>query len=147
MVFYYQTGGTMADIALFLNVLFVLGVLAGFQGTLTLPGIAGLILTVAIAVDANVLIFERIREELHTGKTLTAAIDTGYSIAFKGAIFDSNFTAFITGVILYQFGTGPVKGFALTLMIGIIASVFSAVVVSRVIIDMMTNRGKIVKFG
>jgi SecD/SecF fusion protein len=146
MVLYYSTGGTMADIALLLNILFVLGVLAGFQGTLTLPGIAGLILTVAIAVDANVLIYERIREESVTGKTLTAAIDAGYTRAFT-AIFDSNLTAFITGVILYQFGSGPVQGFALTLMIGIVASVFSAVVVSRVIIDILMERGVHVSFG
>jgi preprotein translocase subunit SecD len=146
MVMYYSTGGTMADIALFLNILFVLGVLAAFQGTLTLPGIAGIILTVAVAVDANVLIFERIREESVTGKTLYAAIDAGYTRAFT-AIFDANFTAFITGVILFQFGTGPVQGFALTLMIGIVASVFSAVVVSRVIIEMILERGHTVNFG
>ncbi len=146
MIVYYRTGGTMADIALLLNILFVLGVLAGFQGTLTLPGIAGLILTVAIAVDANVLIYERIREESVTGKTLSAAIDAGYKRAFT-AIFDSNLTAFITGVILYQFGSGPVQGFALTLMIGIVASVFSAVVVSHVIINVLVERGKHVGFG
>ena len=146
MLVYYSTGGTMADIALLLNLLFVLGVLAGFQGTLTLPGIAGIILTMGIAVDANVLIFERIREESVTGKTLAAAIDAGYTRAFT-AIFDSNLTAFITGVILYQFGTGAVQGFALTLMIGIVASVFSAVVISRVIIEMLLERGKIINFG
>ena len=146
MIFYYSTGGTMADIALLLNILFVLGVLAGFHGTLTLPGIAGLILTVAIAVDANVLIYERIREESVTGKTLAAAIDAGYTRAFS-AIFDSNLTALITGIILYQFGSGPVQGFALTLMIGIIASVFSAVVVSRVIIGILLERGIHVNFG
>jgi SecD/SecF fusion protein len=146
MIMYYSTGGTMADIALFLNILFVLGVLAAFKGTLTLPGIAGIILTVAVAVDANVLIYERIREESVTGKTLTAAIDAGYTRAFT-AIFDANLTAFITGVILYQFGTGPVQGFALTLMIGIVASVFSAVVVSRVIIELLIERGKHVSFG
>lgn len=146
MVIYYSTGGTMADIALFLNILFVLGVLAAFKGTLTLPGIAGIILTVAVAVDANVLIYERIREESVTGKTLTAAIDAGYTRAFT-AIFDANLTAFITGVILYQFGTGAVQGFALTLMIGIVASVFSAVIVSRVIIELLIERGKHVSFG
>ena len=146
MIMYYSTGGTMADVALFLNILFVLGVLAAFQGTLTLPGIAGIILTIAVAVDANVLIFERVREESVTGKTLYAAIDAGYTRAFT-AIFDANFTAFITGIILFQFGTGPVQGFALTLMIGIVASVFSAVVVSRVIIEMLLERGKHVSFG
>jgi SecD/SecF fusion protein len=139
-------GGTMADVALLLNLLFVLAVLAGFKGTLTLPGIAGIILTMAVAVDANVLIYERIREEAVTGKTLAAAIDVGYSKAFT-AIFDSNLTTFITGVILYQFGTGPIQGFALTLMIGIVASMFSAIIVTRVIFDAMTQRGKIINFG
>jgi preprotein translocase subunit SecD len=146
MIVYYNTGGIMADIALFLNILFVMGVLAAFHGTLTLPGIAGLILTVAVAVDANVLIYERIREESVTGKTLSAAVDAGYNKAFS-AIFDSNLTALITGIILFQFGSGPVQGFALTLMIGIVASVFSAVVVSRVIIEILIARGTHVKFG
>jgi len=146
MVMYYKTGGTMADLALLINLLFTLAVLAGFQGTLTLPGIAGIILTMAVAVDANVLIYERIREESVTGKTITAAIDVGFSKAFT-AIFDSNLTTFITGVILYNFGTGPIKGFALTLMIGIVASMFSAIVITRVIFDLMTERGKAVSFG
>jgi SecD/SecF fusion protein len=147
MIMYYSTGGTMADVALLFNILFMLAVLAAFQGTLTLPGIAGVILTMAIAVDANVLIFERIREEAVTGKSLLAAIDAGYDRAFKGAIIDAHLTAFITGVILYEFGSGPVQGFALTLMIGLVASVFSAVVVSRVIIDLLIERGRHVSFG
>jgi len=146
MIIYYRTGGTMADLALLLNLLFVLAVLAGFQGTLTLPGIAGIILTMAVAVDANVLIYERIREEAVTGKTLAAAIDAGYSKAFT-AIFDSNVTTFITGVILYQFGSGPIQGFALTLMIGIVASMFSAIVITRVIFNILTERGKVINFG
>ena len=136
----------MADVALLLNLLFTLAVLAGFQGTLTLPGIAGIILTMAVAVDANVLIYERIREESVTGKTLTAAIDAGFAKAFT-AIFDSNITTFITGVVLFYFGTGPVKGFALTLMVGIAASMFSALVITRVIFDMITERGKTINFG
>ena len=146
MVMYYRMGGVMADLALFLNLLFVLGVLAGFQGTLTLPGIAGVVLTMAVAVDANVLIYERIREESVTGKTLLAALDAGYGKAFT-AIFDSNLTTFITGVILYQFGSGPVQGFALTLMIGIIASMFSAIVITRVVFEIMIERGHTVHFG
>lgn len=146
MIFYYRTGGTMADLALLLNLLFVLAVLAGFKGTLTLPGIAGIILTMAVAVDANVLIYERIREESVTGKTLASAIDTGYSKAFS-AIFDSNLTTFITGVILYQFGSGSIQGFALTLMIGIVASMFSAIVITRVIFNILTERGKAISFG
>lgn len=146
MVVYYKMGGAIADFALLFNVLFLLGVLAGFQATLTLPGIAGVILTMAIAVDANVLIYERIREEMQGGKTLRAAIDAGYAKAFT-AIFDSNLTTFITGVILYQFGTGPIQGFALTLMIGIVASMFSAIVITRVIFNIMTDKGATPSFG
>ncbi|MBI4546486.1 MAG: protein translocase subunit SecD [Ignavibacteriae bacterium] len=146
MIMYYRMGGTMADTALVLNLLFVLAVLAGFQGTLTLPGIAGIILSMAIAVDANVLIYERIREESGGGKTLSAAIDAGYTKAFS-AIFDSNLTSFITGIILYQFGSGPIQGFALTLMIGIVASMFSAIVITRVIFEIMLERGKQISFG
>jgi preprotein translocase subunit SecD len=114
-------------------------VLAAFQGTLTLPGIAGIILTLAVAVDANVLIYERIREERSTGKTLRASIDAGYAKAWT-AIFDSNLTTFITGIILFQFGSGPVQGFALTLMIGIVASMFSAIFITRVIFELLTDR-------
>ncbi len=147
MWFYYHTGGAVADIALVFCLLFLLAVLAAFQGTLTLPGIAGIILTLAVAVDANVLIYERIREELATGKTLRAAIDAGYEKAFS-AIFDSNLTTFITGVILFQFGTGPVQGFALTLMIGIVCSMFSAIFITRTIFNVMTDSyGMKVKFG
>lgn len=146
MILYYSTSGSIADVALLLNLLFTLGVLAGFQGTLTLPGIAGIILTMAVAVDANVLIFERIREESLTGKTLSAAVDVGYAKAFS-AIADSNITTFITAVILYQFGTGPVQGFALTLMIGILASMFSAIVITRVVFEIMIERGSKVSFG
>ncbi len=140
MILYYRTGGSAADFALLLNILFILGVLAGFHATLTLPGIAGMILTIAVAVDANVLIYERIREELKTGKTLRAAIDQGYSKAYS-AIFDANIISLFTGAILYQFGTGPVQGFALTLMIGIVASLFSAIIITRVIFDLMMERG------
>jgi SecD/SecF fusion protein len=139
MILYYRTAGSIADFALLFNVLFILGVLAGFQATLTLPGIAGIILTIGMAVDANVLIFERIREEEATGKTLRASIDAGYAKAFS-AIIDANITTFLVGIILYQFGTGPVKGFALTLMIGILASLFSAIVITRVIFDMLTEK-------
>jgi SecD/SecF fusion protein len=147
MWFYYHTGGAVADIALVFCLMFLLAVLAAFQGTLTLPGIAGIILTLAVAVDANVLIYERIREEQATGKTLRAAIDAGYEKAFS-AIFDSNLTTFITGVILFQFGTGPVQGFALTLMIGIAASMFSAIFITHTIFNVMTDTyGIKVNFG
>lgn len=147
MLVYYRTGGAVADIALIFCLVFLMAVLAAFQGTLTLPGIAGIILTLAVAVDANVLIYERIREEIAAGKTLRAAIDAGYQKAFT-AIFDSNLTTFITGVILFQFGSGPVQGFALTLMIGIVVSMFSAIFISRVIFNVLTDRyGSNVNFG
>jgi SecD/SecF fusion protein len=139
MAFYYRIAGMVADVALVFFVLFLLAALAAFQGTLTLPGIAGIILTLAVAVDANVLIYERIREELATGKTMRAALDTGYKRAWT-AIFDSNLTVLITGVILFQYGTGPVQGFALTLMIGIFSSMFSAIFITRVIFDFMLDR-------
>ncbi len=111
MIIYYQRAGTIAAASLVFTVLFILGCLAGFNATLTLPGIAGIILTIGMAVDANVLIYERIREELETGKTIKASVDSGFSKAYS-AIIDSNITTFITGIILYQFGTGPVQGFA-----------------------------------
>lgn len=134
MVFYYQFVGLTADIAVLFNILFVIGVLAGFGATLTLPGMAGILLTVGMAVDANVLINERIREEFSVGKTMRAAIDSGYSKAFS-AIIDSNITTLITGFILYNFGSGPIQGFALTLIIGIVCSLFTAIIVTRVIIE------------
>ncbi len=134
MVFYYQFVGLTADIAVLFNILFVIGVLAGFGATLTLPGMAGILLTVGMAVDANVLINERIREEYSVGKTMRAAIDSGYSKAFS-AIIDSNITTLITGFILYNFGSGPIQGFALTLIIGIVCSLFTAIIVTRVIVE------------
>jgi len=146
MIIYYRKAGTIATAALTFTILFILGVLAGFKATLTLPGIAGIILTIGMAVDANVLIFERIREELATGKTMKASIDSGFSRALS-AIVDSNITTFFTGIILYQFGTGPIQGFALTLMIGIIASLFSALIVSRVVFDIMTSKNLPVTVG
>ncbi len=147
MIMYYRTGGIVADLALFFNVLFIFAVLAAFGGTLTLPGIAGIVLTIGMAVDANVLIFERIREELVTGKTLRAAIDAGYGKAFS-AIFDSNVTTFFSGIVLYQFGTGPVQGFALTLMMGVSANLFTAITITRVVFDVMTERGtSTINFG
>lgn len=146
MVVYYNNAGAVADFALLFNILFILGFMAAFQATLTLPGIAGIVLTIGMAVDANVLINERIREEVSGGKTLRAAIDAGYSKAFA-AIFDSNITTFLTGIVLYQFGTGPVQGFAVTLMIGIVASMFSAIVITHVIFNIMTERGLNPNFG
>jgi len=146
MILYYRQSGTISALSLVLVILFILGILAGFQATLTLPGIAGIVLTIGMAVDANVLIFERIREEMATGKTMKASIDSGFSRAYS-AIIDSNITTFFIGIILYQLGTGPVQGFALTLMIGIAASLFGALVITRVILDVLTSRGSKVSFG
>jgi SecD/SecF fusion protein len=146
MVVYYHTSGAVADIALLFNLLFILGVMAGFSATLTLPGIAGIVITIGVAVDANVLINERVREELAGGKTLRAAIDAGYKRAWT-AIIDAHVTSFLTGVILYQFGTGSVQGFAMTLMIGIAASLFSSIVITHVIINIMLNKGVSPNFG
>ncbi len=137
MVFYYKGAGLIADLALILNLIFVMAALAGLRAALTLPGIAGIILTIGMAVDANVLIFERIREELRAGKTVRVAIDAGYSRAFR-TILDANLTTFFTALILYLVGTGPVKGFGTTLMLGIASSMFTAVVVTRVIFDSLT---------
>jgi preprotein translocase subunit SecD len=134
MLVYYKFAGVLADTALILNVVYLMAALAAFQATLTLPGIAGVVLTLGMAVDANVLINERIREELRLGKTARAAIDAGYERALP-AILDSNITTIISGLILFQFGSGPVKGFAVTLCIGIVSSVFTAVVGTRVVYD------------
>ena len=142
-----MTGGFVADFAVMVNLLFTLAVLAAFKATLTLPGMAGIVLTVGIAVDANVLIYERIREELASGKSLKLAIDDGYKRAFA-PIFDGHLTAFFSGVILYSMGTGTVQGFGVTLMIGIAASLFTAIVITRVIFDILLERApSSIKFG
>ncbi len=147
MILYYRTAGLVADLALFFNIIFIFGILAAFKATLTLPGIAGIVLTIGMAVDANVLIFERIREERATGKTLKAAIDAGYSKAFS-AIFDANVTTFFVGAILYSFGVGPIQGFAVTLMAGILSSLFTAIIVSRIVFDyMVVKRRMSVGYG
>lgn len=139
MVIYYQYSGLIADSALILNVILTLAILALFRATLTLPGIAGLVLTIGMAVDSNILINERIKEELRLGKTVRLAIDQGYHRAFT-AIFDSHVAALISGVILYYFGAGPVRGFAVTLCIGLLANLFTAVFVTRLIYDFITLR-------
>ncbi|MBI9073155.1 MAG: protein translocase subunit SecD [Melioribacteraceae bacterium] len=146
MLIYYKKAGSIADVALGFTIIFIMGILAAFHATLTLPGIAGIILTIGMAVDANVLIFERIREEMGTGKTVKASIESGYLNSYS-AIFDSNITTFFIGIILYQFGSGPIQGFALTLMIGIVCSLFSALVVTRVIFDLMVFKGTKVNIG
>jgi len=134
MMIYYGLSGVIADFALILNILFIMAGLAFFSATLTLPGIAGIILTIGMSVDANVLIFERIREELRLGKTPRAAIDGGYSKALV-TILDAQVTTLIAALVLFQFGTGPVRGFAVTLSIGILASLFTAIFVTRIIFD------------
>jgi preprotein translocase subunit SecD len=147
MVVYYHFGGGAADLALVFNLLFVLGIMASFKATLTLPGLAGIILTIGMAVDSNVLIYERIREELNSGKPMRTAIEVGYKKAFS-AILDSNVTTIITGIILYQFGTGPIQGFALTLIIGLVANLFTSIVITRIIFDILTEKGKTqINFG
>ena len=138
MVIYYRASGFVANLAVVLNIVFILSMLAGFGATLTLPGIAGIILTIGMAVDANVIIFERIREELFAGKSVRAAIAAGYDKA-TWTILDANITTFITGAVLYSYGSGPIKGFAVTLMVGIITSVFTALVVTRLIFDYLTH--------
>jgi len=142
MVIYYRLSGLVANAALLLNVVILLGVMAAFRATLTLPGIAGIVLTIGMAVDANVLIFERIREELRAGKTARAAIEAGYAKAFS-AILDSNVTTLIAALFLFQFGTGPVKGFAVTLTIGLVASMFTAIYVTRIVFDYFVLNKKI----
>ena len=142
IVIYYKLSGIVAVVALLLNLVLLLGALAYFGAALTLPGIAGILLTVGMAIDANVLVFERIREEIRLGKTVRAAIDAGYAKALS-TIVDANITTFIAAVVLFQFGTGPIKGFAITLCIGIAASMFTAVFVSRVIFDSTMSRKKI----
>lgn len=148
MVFYYGKAGAFADIALAVNILFIFGILASFSAVLTLPGIAGIILTIGMSVDANVIIFERIKEGLSSKKGLKQSVEEGFSI--KGAlsaIIDANITTLLTGVILYVFGTGPIKGFALTLMIGIATSLFTAVFITRLLIDGAVNRGSNITFN
>jgi len=147
MIMYYRSSGIIADLALILNLVFIIGILAGFNATLTLPGIAGIVLTIGMAVDANVLIFERVREEQSTGKTLKASIEGGYSKALS-AIFDANITTFFVGVILYSFGVGPIQGFAVTLMAGILSSMFTAIVFTRIIMDyLVVDKRMKVSFG
>jgi preprotein translocase subunit SecD len=140
MIIYYKGSGLIADLALILNIILIAGGLAAFQATLTLPGIAGIILTIGIAVDANVLIFERIREELGIGKTPRAAVDAGYKKATL-TILDANVTTLIAALVLFQFGTGPVKGFAVTLSLGVIASLFTSLIITRLAFDyLLINR-------
>jgi preprotein translocase subunit SecD len=142
MAIYYKGSGLLADLALLLNIVLMGAGLAAFQATLTLPGIAAFILTIGMAVDANVIIFERIREELIIGKPPRAAVDAGYDRATL-TILDANVTTLIAALVLFQFGTGPVKGFAVTLSLGVIASMFTALVFTRVIFDAFLSGRKV----
>jgi SecD/SecF fusion protein len=144
MVIYYLFSGIVASVAVMLNFIIILGVLGWLHTTLTLPGIAGMILTVGMAVDANVLIYERIREELLTGKHIRSALAVGYNKAFS-AIFDSNITTLIAAALLFKFGTGPIRGFGVTLTIGILASMFTAIFVTRIIFDIVTSNKNFTK--
>src|SRR6185295_14826343 len=138
MAVYYRKSGMIADVALILNGVLILAGLAFFNATLTLPGIAGFVLTLGIAVDANVLINERIREELANGKSARAAVDQGYDRAFW-TIFDAHVTTLIAGAILFVTGTGPVRGFATSLIVGLLASLFTSIVVTRVITTLLVH--------
>jgi preprotein translocase subunit SecD len=139
MAFYYKLSGIIADFALILNSIMLVGILVALRATLTLPGIAGIALGIGMAVDSNVLILERIREELKLGKTVRSAIDAGYDKAFV-TIVDSHVTTLITAIALFLFGTGPIKGFAVTLSLGVAINLFSALVGTRVVYDWMTSR-------
>ena len=139
MTLYYRIFGMIANIALIVNVLMIICALSVLDATLTLPGIAGIVLTVGMAVDANVLIYERIREEQNLGKNVRAAVGSGFDKALL-AVLDANITTFIAGVVLYTYGTGPIKGFAVTLMIGILTTLFTGVFLSRTLMDLLTRK-------
>jgi SecD/SecF fusion protein len=146
MIFYYAGAGLVSNVALLANIFFIFGVLSSLGAVLTLPGIAGIILTIGMSVDANVLIYERIREELRNGKGLRLAISDGYNSAYS-SIIDANVTTLLTGIILYTFGTGPIKGFATTLIIGILTSLFAAIFITRLVISARLNKGKSISFS
>ncbi len=146
MIFYYNRAGWVADLALLTNIFFLFGVLASLGAVLTLPGIAGIVLTLGMAVDANVIIYERIKEEVRAGKGMRLAIDDGYKNAYS-AIIDGNVTTLLTGIVLYTFGSGPVQGFATTLIIGILSSLFSAIFISRLVFDHFLLKKKTIVFG
>ena len=145
MGFYYSNAGWAADVALFVNIFFIFGVLASLGAVLTLPGIAGIVLTLALAVDANIIIYERIREELNAGKGVRLAVADGYKMAYS-SIIDANVTSILSAIILYVFGSGPIQGFATTLIIGILTSMFTAIFITRLIFEWRLDRNKSVKF-
>ena len=139
MIAYYNRAGTVAVVAVIVNIFFLMGVLTSLGAVLTMPGVAGIVLTFGISVDANVLIYERVREELALGKSIRIAINDGFKHALS-SILDSNISTFLTGLILYVFGTGPIQGFAITLMIGIITSLFCSLLISRLIFEWMMDK-------
>ncbi len=146
LAFYYSSAGVVADIALMVNMFFLMGVLASLGAVLTLPGIAGIVLTLGMADDANIIIFERIREELRAGKGMRLAVSDGYKNAYS-AIIDGNVTTFLTGVVLFFFGTGPIQGFATTLVLGILTSLFCSIFISRLIFERLLDRNRMIKFS
>jgi len=146
MAIYYKLSGLIANVGMVLNIVFLMGALAAFGATLTLPGIAAIVLLIGMAVDANVLIFERIREELRLGKTPKAALDAGYDKAFL-TIMDSHVTTLITAAVLFQFGTGPVKGFAVSLSLGVIINLFTSLVGTKVVFDYFLGRRRVTKIS
>ncbi|MGJ8593930.1 MAG: protein translocase subunit SecDF [Aquaticitalea sp.] len=146
MILYYGKGGLFADIALLFNILLIFGVLSGLGAVLTLPGLAGIVLTIGMSVDANVLIFERIREEIEKGKSQKEAVKDGFANALS-SILDANITTGLTAIILFVFGTGPIKGFATTLIIGIVTSLFTAIFITRLLVDWYVNKGKVLTFS
>jgi preprotein translocase subunit SecD len=142
MAVYYEAGGLIADLMVVINLMMTAATLAAFGATLTLPGIAGLALTVGMAVDANVLIHERMREELRLGKSPRAAVEQGFSRAFS-SIIDGHVTSLISGIVLYQYGTGPIRGFAVTLIVGVLASLFTGVFCSKIAFDWVVRGLKV----
>ncbi|MBI4839343.1 MAG: protein translocase subunit SecD [Nitrospirae bacterium] len=146
MIFYYRFSGLIADVALILNIIMLLGALSIMNATLTLPGIAGIILAIGMAVDSNVLMFERIRDELRLGKTPRAAVDSGYDKAFW-TIFDSHITTLITAAVLFQFGTGPIKGFAVTLSMGVAINLYTALIGTKLVFDIINSKGEVKKLS
>jgi preprotein translocase subunit SecD len=142
MVIYYQLSGIIAIGAMVLNIVYLIACMAGFGATLTLPGIAGIVLTIGISVDANVLIFERIREELRNQKSVRQSVQLGFDRALR-TILDAHVTTLISSAFLFEFGTGPIKGFAVTLMVGLIANLFTAVLCTRIVFDYMLSRGDV----
>jgi len=146
MAFYYKIAGLIADLAMLLNVILLLGAMAALNATLTLPGMAGIVLAIGMAVDSNVLMFERMREELRAGKTPRAAVDSGYDKAFI-TIVDAHITTLITAAVLYQFGTGPIKGFAVTLFLGVLINLFTALVGTKTVFDLINSRREVRKLS